>query len=999
MRKRVRISFWLAFFAVMPLTRCTKFGDFWQDPAKQVVADTQAPSSPTSFAAVQGGSTQINLSWVASTDETTVQSALVYEICQATSAGACATFAVSFTTTAGATAFAATGLTPSSPYFYRIRARDGAGNLSIVSPEVSATTAAPGVVNSPVFSPLAGTYNSTQNVTITSSTGGATICYAFDPQTPACDATPVCTTGTQYSGPVAITTTNTLRAIACLAGNTDSSVTSGVYTIDALAPNVMLVNSSTADGTYATGQNISIQVTFDEVVNVTGTPQLELATTSPPITAVNYTSGSGTTTLTFSYTVASGHTSTDLDFASNTALILNGGTILDAAGNAANLLLPLPGAVNSLGANKAIVIDGAAPSVTLVTASSTDGNYGVGSVIQIEVWFNETLTVTGTPTLTLATGSPATTAVGYAFGSGSAILRFNYTIAAGNSSADLDYASSAALALAGGTITDASGNAAVLTLPAPGGLNSLSDSKALVVDGSVPTVTGVTTSVADGTYGQGSVIPIRVMFSENVFVGGSPQLTLTTGSPITTIINYVSGSGTNMLDFQYTVANGNNSGDLDYANTAALSLNGGSIQDAAGNQAVLTLAAPGTGGSLGGGRSLVIDGIAPNITGIAPVSSTNVIDTVVSYTLSENCATGSIVWTRTGGTTDPGSPRNQALTGAELTAGPHNSITITNNPALVPGAIYTLQFNCADAAGNASAAPPSTNVMFAPPGVLWTQRTMPTSASWYSMAFGNGVFVALAGAGSTNIAATSPDGINWTQRTMSATATWQTITFGNGIFLAIANGTVAASSPDGITWTARTMPVAANWYHVTYGNSTFVAVAYGGTTAATSPDGITWTQRTLPASGNWYWVEFGNGTFVATMYDSSSIAATSPDGITWTQRAMPVSASWRSVAYGNGIFVAMAAQGGSTMAATSPDGISWTQRTLPAAAVWYPVAFGNGYFVTIGFATSMAAISADGITWTQRPLPISASWQYLTYGNGKFVAVATGPSTTAATSP
>ena len=54
---------------------------------------------------------------------------------------------------------------------------------------------------------------------------------------------------------------------------------------------------------------------------------------------VNYASGSGGTTLTFNYAVASGHASSDLDYASTSALALNSGTINDAAGNAATLTL------------------------------------------------------------------------------------------------------------------------------------------------------------------------------------------------------------------------------------------------------------------------------------------------------------------------------------------------------------------------------------------------------------------------------------------------------------------------------------------------------------------------------------------------------------------------------------------------------------------------------------------------------------------------------------
>ena len=77
----------------------------------------------------------------------------------------------------------------------------------------------------PVFSPAAGTYPGTQNVSITSTTGGASIRYTTD------NSTPSETAGTLYSGPVNIGTTMTLKGIAFETGFTDSNITTGLYTI------------------------------------------------------------------------------------------------------------------------------------------------------------------------------------------------------------------------------------------------------------------------------------------------------------------------------------------------------------------------------------------------------------------------------------------------------------------------------------------------------------------------------------------------------------------------------------------------------------------------------------------------------------------------------------------------------------------------------------------------------------------------------------------------
>ena len=112
-------------------------------------------------------------------------------------------------------------------------------------------------------------------------------------------------------------------------------------------------------------------VTFSESVTVIGTPQLSLATGTPAATAVAYTSGSGTTTLTFEYTVSAGNSSGDLDYSATTALALNGGSITDAAGNPATLTLAAPGASGSLGANKALIIDTTAPVVAVTQVGGT----------------------------------------------------------------------------------------------------------------------------------------------------------------------------------------------------------------------------------------------------------------------------------------------------------------------------------------------------------------------------------------------------------------------------------------------------------------------------------------------------------------------------------------------------------------------------------------------------------------------------------------------------
>ena len=370
------------------------------------------------------------------------------------------------------------------------------------------------------------------------------------------------------------------------------------------ATTVTNVTSSTANGSYRAGAAVSIQVTFSGTVTVTGTPQLALNSGG----TATYSSGSGSTTLTFNYTVVAGQNSARLDYASTSALTLNGGAINDANSLAAVLTLPAPGASGSLSFNKNIVIDTTAPTVANVTSSTANGAYITGQSISIQIVFSATVNVTGTPKLALNSGGTAN----YSSGSGNSTLTFTYTIAAGDTSTHLDYSSTSALTLNGGTINDVALNPAVLTLAAPGAAGSLGANTSFLINPAPATVTNVTSSTANGSYRAGSSVVIQVTFSGTVTVTGTPQLALNSGGTAT----YSSGSGGATLTFVYTVAAGQNSARLDYSSTTALTVNGGAIIDANNLAAVLTLPAPGASGSLSANKSIVIDTIAPTVANV-----------------------------------------------------------------------------------------------------------------------------------------------------------------------------------------------------------------------------------------------------------------------------------------------------------------------------------------------------------------------------------------------
>src|SRR3989442_1330392 len=81
----------------------------------------------------------------------------------------------------------------------------------------------------PTFNPAGGTFVGSVAVTLSTATSGATIYYTTDGSTPT-------TASSVYTGPVPLTTTTTLKAMAAASGMANSSVTSATYTIRVVAP-------------------------------------------------------------------------------------------------------------------------------------------------------------------------------------------------------------------------------------------------------------------------------------------------------------------------------------------------------------------------------------------------------------------------------------------------------------------------------------------------------------------------------------------------------------------------------------------------------------------------------------------------------------------------------------------------------------------------------------------------------------------------------------------
>ena len=149
----------------------------------------------------------------------------------------------------------------------------GAAKVTLTEPAVTA----------PTFSPPAGTYSTTQNVSI-SSTSGASIRYTTD------GSNPTETVGTLYSTAFPVAGSTTVKAIAFKSGMADSAVVSAAYVIKAAVS--ITVSPTTASLSANQTQGITPTVTSSTNLGVTftlsGVGGLS-STSSTSGTAVTYT--------------------------------------------------------------------------------------------------------------------------------------------------------------------------------------------------------------------------------------------------------------------------------------------------------------------------------------------------------------------------------------------------------------------------------------------------------------------------------------------------------------------------------------------------------------------------------------------------------------------------------------------------------------------------------------------------------------------------------------
>jgi glucose/arabinose dehydrogenase len=241
-------------------------------------------------------------------------------------------------------------------------------------------------VGTPMFTPGGGNYSSAISVAIATGTSGATIRYTTD------GSLPSSTVGTVYTGPIPVSSTTTIKAIAYASGMSDSPVSSATYNILA---SYTISASAGANGSISPSGSVSVTQGANQIFAITPNSGNVVADVT-----VDGTSVGAVTSYTFS-NVQSNHT------ISATFAPVPTFTITASAG--ANGSISPSGAVTvNQGASQAFTI---APSAGYTVSSVTVDGTSVGAVtsytftnVQANHTISAAFVVNSSTTITAAMG-------------------------------------------------------------------------------------------------------------------------------------------------------------------------------------------------------------------------------------------------------------------------------------------------------------------------------------------------------------------------------------------------------------------------------------------------------------------------------------------------------------------------------------------------------------------------------------------------------------------
>ncbi len=537
------------------------------------------------------------------------------------------------------------------------------------------------------------------------------------------------------------------------------------------------------------------------------------------------------------------------------------------------------------------------PQVQSVSVPA-NGAYKIGDALNFTVTFDKDVDVTGTPRIPVTLNTGGTVYASYVAGTGSNNLVFRYTVASGNLDAD-GIALGSAIDLNSGTIKNFDEDDAELNL------YSVAATTSVLVDGVAPSISGVSPPI-DATYNIGDNLDYTVNFSEAVNVvttSGTPYLTLTVGSS-TVHAAYYSGSGTSALTFRYTVVSGDADAD-GVALSSDITLNGGTLKDAAGNDAKVTF----TGSTATG----VVVTSMPTVTD-ANISISGASGTGGAYKIGDTVTT---TWNNTAG----GDNNGATITGVTVDFsqfGGGAAVAATNNSGTWV-ATYTIIAGAMDATNRNVSVTATDDTAKSTTTADTTNATLDNGAP--TVTDGN---ISIAGASGTGGAYKIGD---------TVTATWNNTAGGDNNsdtisavtvdFSAFGGGASVAATNSSGTWTA-TYTIVAGAIDGTNKNLSVTATDNAGNTTTTvdTTNATVDNIATTVTDGN---ISISGGTGAGGAFKTGDI----------------VTATWNNTAGGDnnadtisGVTIDFSAFGGGAFVAATNSGGTWTATyTIVAGAI------------------------------------------------------------------
>ena len=208
---------------------------------------------------------------------------------------------------------------------------------------------------------------------------------------------------------------------------------------------------------FTTSETISVTLTtnVDATVNTTyGTPFIQL-NIGAGVQEAAYASGSGSTSLVFTYTVQSTDIATPRALSVG-SLFLNGGTIQDGTGDNFPVIFTAPDTTEDTVNSSSVAAWGAA----VLSGYNSGTAYITSNTITLTLTASEDAlvsTTNGTPYIELFIGNGTKFAI-YTSGSGSTSLVFKYTVLSSDSATIETFSTGSTIQFNGGSITDGSGN-------------------------------------------------------------------------------------------------------------------------------------------------------------------------------------------------------------------------------------------------------------------------------------------------------------------------------------------------------------------------------------------------------------------------------------------------------------------------------------------------------------------------------------------------------------